>query len=71
MIYNFADSNTPQEYWIARAFILLGDIFADRSEWVQAKATFESIKNGYKAENPDDIEQLVTLRLKKCEEKLQ
>lgn len=71
MIYNFADSNTPQEYWIARAFILLGDIFAERSEWVQAKATFESIKNGYKAENPDDIEQLVTLRLKKCEEKLQ
>ena len=43
MIYNFADSDTPQEYWIARAFILLGDIFAERNEWVQAKP-YEAFK---------------------------
>ncbi|NLA15816.1 MAG: tetratricopeptide repeat protein [Bacteroidales bacterium] len=70
MIYNFADSDTPQEYWIARAFILLGDIFAERNEWVQAKATYESIQKGYKPDKPDDIEQLVMVRLKKCEEAL-
>ena len=37
--------------------MLLGDIFAEREEWVQAKATYESIQRGYKSEKPDDIEQ--------------
>jgi len=70
MIYDFADTDTPQQYWIARSFVLLGDIFAEREEWVQAKATYESIQKGYKSEKSDDIEQMVTLRLKKCEEEL-
>ena len=68
MIYNFADTNTPQEYWIARSFILLGDIFAERGEWVQAKATYESVQNGYNPSEPDDIAQLTALRIQKSEE---
>ncbi len=68
MIYNFADTNTPQEYWIARSFILLGDIFAERGEWVQAKATYESVQNGYNPSKPDDIAQLTALRIQKSEE---
>ncbi len=71
MIYNFADTNTPQEYWIARSFILLGDIFAERGEWVQAKATYESVQKGYEPSEPDDIAQLTALRIQKCEEALQ
>ena len=70
MVYNFADTNTPQEYWIARSFILLGDIFAERGEWVQAKATYESVQNGYNPSEPDDIAQLTSLRIQKCEEAL-
>lgn len=70
MIYNFADTDTPQQYWIARAFVLLGDIFAERGEWVQAKATYESIQKGYKPEKPDDLAQMVLVRLQKCEEEL-
>lgn len=71
MVYNFADTNTPQEYWIARSFILLGDIFAERGEWAQAKATYESVQNGYNPSEPDDIAQLTSLRIQKCEEALQ
>ena len=71
MIYNFADTETPQEYWVARAFILLGDIFAGRGEWTQARATYESVQKGYKASEPDDIAQIITLRIKKCEEEAQ
>ena len=71
MIYNFTDTETPQEYWVARAFILLGDIFAERGEWTQARATYESVQKGYKSSEPDDIAQIVTLRIKKCEEEAQ
>ena len=68
MIYNFADTDTPQEYWIARAYILLGDIYAERGEWTQARATYESVQKGYKPSEPDDIERIISLRIKKCEE---
>ncbi|HNR28751.1 MAG TPA: hypothetical protein PKL12_09250, partial [Bacteroidales bacterium] len=71
MIYNFSDTETPQEYWVARAFILLGDIFAERGEWTQARATYESVQKGYKPSEPDDIARIVTMRIKKCEEQAQ
>lgn len=71
MIYNFSDTETPQEYWVARAFILLGDIFAERGEWTQARATYESVQKGYKPSEPDDIDRIVTMRIKKCEEQAQ
>ncbi len=70
-IYNFADTDTPQEYWIARAFILLGDIFAEKGEWTQARATYESVQKGYKPDGPDDIAQIIALRIKKCKEEEQ
>ncbi|MDD5714407.1 MAG: hypothetical protein PHV64_05880, partial [Bacteroidales bacterium] len=68
MIYNFADTDTPQEYWIARTFMLLGDIFAERGEWAQAKATYQSVRDGYSPSEPDDIAQLIALRIKRIEE---
>lgn len=68
MIYNFADTESPQEYWIARAFILLGDIFAEKGEWTQAKATYESVQKGYTPSGSDDIAQIVALRIKRCKE---
>ncbi len=68
LIYNFADSDTPQDYWIAQAYLLLGDIFAERGEWVQARATYESVQKDYKPAESDDIAQLVAIRLKRCDE---
>ncbi|MBQ0080780.1 MAG: tetratricopeptide repeat protein [Alistipes sp.] len=46
-IYAFADSKTPQSYWLGRAFILLGDIFNKRGDAFQARATYQSIVDGY------------------------
>lgn len=68
LIYQFSDTETPQEYWIARAFLLLGDIYAEKGEWAQARATFESVRDGYSPEKPDDIAQLVAVRIKQCED---
>lgn len=66
LVYAFSDSETPHNYWLAKSFIVLGDSFAEREEWAQAKATFESVKEGYTPEKEhDDILEQVELRLSK------
>jgi len=44
--------NTPHQYWLAKSFILLADIFISSNDLFQAKATLESIIQNY--ENSDD-----------------
>jgi hypothetical protein len=55
-------------YWLAKSFIVLGDSFADRGELKQAKATFESIKEGYAGSaDGDDVLEDVEIRLQKLD----
>lgn len=68
-VYNFSDSNTPQSYWLAKSYILLGDTFAERENWEQAEATYNSILDSYSKENKDDIREQIKIRLEKIEEK--
>ncbi len=64
-VYKFAEAAPSQAYWLARAFIVLGDSFAENENYRQAKATFESILNGYEpAEGTsDDVTENVRMRL--------
>ena len=65
-VYDFAGKASGQNYWLAKAFIVLGDTFAENGNMAQAKATFESIKNGYTPYGPgDEVLDQVALRLKK------
>ncbi len=68
-VYKFSDSNTPQSYWLAKSYILLGDTFAERENWEQAKATYKSILESYPANSKDDIKEQIKMRLSKIEEK--
>ena len=47
LIYALADSKTPHSYWLGKAFILLGDIYVQRNDLFQAKATYRSVVDGY------------------------
>ena len=47
MVYAFSDSRTPHNYWLAKAFILLGDIYMSRDDKFQARATYQSVVDGY------------------------
>lgn len=68
-VYDFADAASSQTYWLARSFVVLGDSFVERGEYEQAKATFESIRDGYSADNgQDDVLENVKLRLEKLNE---
>ena len=68
-VYAFADSGSGQTYWLAKSFIVLGDSFMERGEVKQAKATFESVKDGYSSgDSSDDVLSSVELRLTKLAE---
>ena len=46
-IYALSDSQTTHNYWLARAFLTLGDIYRDKDDDFQARATYQSIVDGY------------------------
>ena len=68
MVYAFSDSGTSRQYWLAKSFIVLGDTFVEKGNLEQARATFESVKDGYNPQKPDDVHDNVTMRLKKLAE---
>ena len=51
-VFNFAERNTPHQYWLAQSFIVLADIYALRDDFFQAKSTLQSVIDGYG--NPND-----------------
>ena len=68
-VYAFSDAGSDQLYWMARSFIVLGDSFVERDELEQAKATFESVRDGYTPSGvEDDVLDNVMMRLRKLEE---
>jgi len=67
-VYKFAEKAGGQNYWLAKAFIVLGDAFAEQGNRAQAKATFESIRSGYTSTGTqDDVLDQVELRLRKLQ----
>ena len=65
-VYAFSDLQTPHMYWLAKSFIVLGDSFADRGDFAQARATYQSIADEYKPESKqDDVLEQVEMRLMK------
>ena len=68
-VYAFAEAGSSQTYWLAKSFIVLGDSFMERDEVEQAKATFESVRDGYAPSgDADDVLDNVKLRLSRIEE---
>lgn len=69
MVYAFADAGSGQMYWLAKSFIVLGDSFAETGELEQAKATFESVRDGYESDSSDDdVLDNVNMRLERLAE---
>ena len=63
-VYSFSQTAGSQSYWLAKAYLVLGDSFVERGRYDQAKATFESIRDGYEpAGGFDDVEDNVNKRL--------
>ena len=66
-VYAFSESDSPVQYWLAKSFVVLGDAFAESGDYEQAKATFESVRDGYNPDKPDDVKDNLDLRISKLE----
>lgn len=53
-VMSFAERNTPHQYWLAKSFIVLADLYAKQDNFFQAKATLQSVIDGY-ADDADGI----------------
>ena len=45
--YSPIPNGKPQAYWLAKAFILLGDVYVRKGDNFQARATYQSVADGY------------------------
>lgn len=50
-IYEFIDMNTPHQYWMGKAFLLLSDVFIQMNDDFQALQTLQSVIDFYTSEN--------------------
>ncbi len=46
-VFAMAESGTPHGYWLGKAFLVLGKIYAGTGDTFQARATYQSIVDGY------------------------
>lgn len=60
-VFSFAEKNTPHQYWLAKSFILLGKVYAKQNDFFQAKATLQSVIDGYTDTSDGIVEEAMTL----------
>lgn len=63
VLMNFIENGTPHQYWLARGFIVLADVYIRQGDDFQARQYLTSLKNNYKGN--DDIAGLIEDRLGK------
>ena len=62
-LLNFIENGTPHQYWLARGFILLADIYIDKGDEFQARQYLTSLKRNYSGS--EDIDRMIENRLEK------
>ena len=63
VLMNFIENGTPPQYWLARGFILLADIYIRQGDDFQARQYLTSLQNNYKGD--DEIAAMIEDRLGK------
>lgn len=64
----FVEEGTPHEYWLARGYILLAELYAIEGDNVTAEGYLNSLQKNY-PQREDDIHLLITQALKRISAK--
>lgn len=57
-VVRFSESKSPYMSWLARSFIVLGDVYVKRENYFQARETYKSILGGYNNKTDGVIEEV-------------
>ena len=60
-VMDFAKKNTPHQFWLARSFVLLSDVYIKQNNDFQAKQYLMSLQKNYTV--ADEIQTMITDRL--------
>lgn len=58
VVQEFIDQNTPHQYWMARMFLLLSDISAEKGDTLQARATLQSLRDYYSVDDDGILDEV-------------
>lgn len=61
-VFNYAENGTPHQYWLARSFILLAEVYHQQGDDFQAQQYLETLRESYNAD--DDIASMIDKRFK-------
>ncbi len=69
-VFDFISKNTPHQYWLAKAFVLLSRIYLDKGDAFQAKQYLLSVKDNYTGQDDvsEEMQHLLALILQKEEQ---
>jgi tetratricopeptide (TPR) repeat protein len=56
-INDFIEKSTPHQYWLAKSFILLSDVYLAKGDVFQAKHTVKSVVDNYTVQNDGIIDE--------------
>ena len=62
VLKRLVDTGTPHQYWLARGFIALSDVYARRGDKFQAREYLLSLKENYPG-TENDIFEMINVRL--------
>ncbi len=49
--FDLLSAGSPYQYWLAKSYILLGDIYVEKGDLFQAKYTYKSVMDNYEGED--------------------